>query len=312
MINTRTQHFSLHRTWPVLLASWLMVPAVIAQNGEQFSVSGALDLGGEYNSNVSVTELESATGASDTALAVDANIDLNWRPADRVTVDVGYGHTASRYSEFDDFDLSMHLLYGDMSYQFDQFSLGTNYYLADARLGGDAFLTMQQLSFYGGKLFGDSFFLRGALNFTDKDFDTLNERDADGQGLRVDAFWFFNQGRSSIALAYSYDDEDALAQRYAYDASTLRLRYSNRFSIVDLDSRLQLGLRAQDRSYKGVTPEIAARRNDDQLVAEARFDIAFTEHLGVFSKLERGVYSSNLDSADYTENRVMLGARFSF
>lgn len=294
------------------VACLLGAGSVSAQEESDFTVSGALELGGEYNSNVSITELEEATGASDNAWNVDGNLDMNWQASDRLTVDAGVSHTASRYSEFDDFDLMLNLLHGDVAYQFDAFLLGSSVFQADARLGGDDFLTLQQASLYAGKLLGDQFFLRGSLQSTDKDFDTLDGRDADNTGVRFDGFWFFNDGTSSLSLGYSREDEEARLSRFAYEANVIRTNYSHRMPIGGLEGRLQLGLRFQDRSYEGVTPEISAPRNDDQLVADARFDLSFNDHLGVFTRLEHGDYQSNLPSADYKESRAMLGVRLSF
>ncbi len=295
-----------------LVFSAVAVTAHADEEASDFTLSGALELGGEYNSNVSVTELETATGTSDVAWIMDANLDLNWQASDRLTVDAGVSHNASRYQDADDFDLMLNLLHGDIAYQFDHFLLGSSMYLADARLGGDGFLTMRQGSLYVGKLLADQFFLRGAINATDKDFDTLSGRDADNIGLRFDGFWFFNEGRSSLSVGYSREDEDARQSRYAYHANIYRARYSHRMPVAGMEGRLQLGLRLQDRSYKGVTPEIEARRNDDQLVAEVRFDLSLNDHLAVVSRVEHGDYQSNFASADYRETRAVLGLRLSF
>lgn len=283
-----------------------------AANEAPLTFSGSLEVGGEYNSNVSVTELESAIGESDSAALLDAGIDMNWNPAERLSVDAGYSYSSRSYRDFDEFDLGMHLLYGDLSYELDAVTLGTSYYYADARLGGDDFMTLQQYSLYAGKLLTDQWYLRGAVNFADKSFDDFFARSADGEGVSLDAFYFFNQGRSTLLLSYAFDDESASARQFSYTANTLRLRYTNRFSLLQKESQLQLGVRLQDRDYAGVTPSIGERRDDQQVVTEASFEISLTPSLDLITQLERGNYTSALSSADYSENRASLSLKLSF
>lgn len=294
------------------LLSCLSAGALAQTSNSPFTYSGSLEAGTEYNSNVSVSELESASGESDMAGAVDAAFDVNWKPAERVSVDAGYNFTSRRYDDFDDFDLDMHLLYGDASYEMDLFSVGANYYFADAQLGGDDFLTLKQSSLYAGKLFDDSFYLRGAVNVSEKEFDGFGARDADTEGLSLDAFWFFNEGMSTLVLGYAYDDEDARSREFAYEADTFRTRYTHRFAVNGRESNVQLGGRAQMRDYKGITPVIGMPRDDRQYVLDARVEVKLMPWLAVTGQVERGDYRSRLASADYTENRVGAGLELSF
>jgi len=294
------------------VTAMLAASSAFAQNSETFTVSGQLELGAEYNSNVSVTELESASGEADYAGLLDAGIDLSWKPSERFTADVGYSYSSSQYREFDAFDLDLHLLYVDASYDLDVVTIGANHYYGDANLGGDDFLTLKQYSVYAARLFGDSFYLRGALNFTDKSFDTVAGRNADSEGFNVDGFWYFNQGKSSVVLGYAWSDENTLASEFAHKSHTLRARYSNRFMVAAKDAQIQLGLRMQERDYTSVTPSIGSRRDDRQQIAEARFEVSLNSSLTVVSQLEYGNYSSNLSSADYDETRASLGLRLSF
>lgn len=302
----------------MILAGCIAASTALAQQNPQqeeeqeITISGSAELGGIYNSNVSVSELESATGQSDTGTTAGGELDLGWRPTDRLTADVGYSYDGTYYQDQDDFDLGMHMVYGDLAYQFEHFSLGTNYYYADAALGGNDFLTLKLYSFYGGKLFADQLFLRAAVNAGEKTFDGFGERDADVEGFGLDAFWFHNEGRSSVAIGYSLDDEEARLEQFSYEGQTVRVRYSHRFPVFGRDARLQLGVRMEERDYSGVTPIIEARRDDSQRVVDAELELPVTGSLGVVARLERGDYSSNLSSADYTENRAAVSVRYSF
>ncbi|MEX0903137.1 MAG: hypothetical protein WDZ76_10475 [Pseudohongiellaceae bacterium] len=311
-MNIQSCGSEIRKKTAMALAISLVASTAAAQQTDRFTVSGYGELGAEYNSNVSITELESATGESDTAAVLDAGLDLSWSVTERLNADAGYSYSSSSYRNFDDFDLDLHLLYGDLSYEFDALTLGTSINHADARLAGDDFLTLDQYSLYAGKLLGDQWYLRGALNFSDKSFEGFSERDADVEGLGIDAFWFFNDGRSTLVFSYAYDDETAASSQFSYDANTVRMRYTNSLVFASKDAEFQLGLRLQDRNYKGLTPAISARRDDQQAVAEAQFELSLYEHLAIITRLEHGAYQSNLSSADYDETRASLAVQLSF
>lgn len=310
-MDTQTPHRSTFSSITVLLSGLLAMSGSVAQNEDNFTLSGSLEAGAEYSSNVSVSELETASGSGDTAGILDAGLDLNWQATDRLTVDAGYSFSGSRYRTVDAFDMDMHLLYADVGYDFDALTVGTSYYYANADLGSQSFLRLHQYSLYAGSLVTDTWYLRGAVNFADKTFPGLSARDADTEGVSIDSFWFFGQGSSTLSAGYAFDDETARAPQFSYRAHTIRLRYSNRFLLSTRESRFQAGVRFQDREYRGVTPDVG-RRDDSQLVADASLEVHVLDALAVIGRLEAGNYRSNLDSADYRDNRISVAVRYSF
>lgn len=289
------------------------IAATTAQQADEpLSLSGNVAMGAEYNSNLSVTELESSSGQSDVAGTVDANANVSWEPNDRFAAEGGYSYSASRYQDIDTYDLDLHLLFADLSYDFTALTLGTNYYFADADLGSDSFLTLNQYSLYAGKLFSDQWYLRGALNFTDKDFDTFNGRDADNEGYSVELYRFFNDGRTSVSGGYTYEEEATRDLSFLYAADTLRLRLNHRFSVASRDARFQLGYRLQDREYDYITPSIGVPRDDGAQVIDARLEMDVAKNLAVIGRVEHGNHESRLPSADFNDNRMSLALQLSF
>lgn len=302
-----------------LLALLLGTVVVICQGAQAqeaasdtLEVSGSVEAGMEYNSNLSIQELESASGKSDNAAILEAEIDLSWQPGESWNIDSGYSYSGSRYQDIDAYDLDLHLLYIDISRDLGFFTLGGNYYFADATLDLEGFLTLHQYSVYIGKLFQNRYYLRGALNAADKKFDTITERDADNQGFSLDAFWFFDEGRSSLMLGYTFEDEDTRADAFDYRSDSIRLQYNKRFSLASKNTRLKLQYRWQDRNYSSITPVINEPRDDQQQIAEAELRISLLDNVSLIGNLQRGNYTSNLPSADYSETRFRLSAEIGF
>jgi hypothetical protein len=286
--------------------------APTSQPQEPFRLEGSLAVGAEHNNNLSIAQLESASGQSDTALTVEGNINALWQASDKLSLESGYSYSMSRYQDIDSFDLDLHLMFADMAYDFGKFTLGGNYYYAMADLGGDSFLDLDQYSLYAGKLFGQEWYLRGALNFVDKDFAAFNQRDADNEGFSVDLYRFFNQGKSSVTLSYAYEQEDTRGPSFTYDANTLRLRLSHRFLLAERNAQFQMGMRLQDRDYPNPTPSIGVPRDDSQRVADVRLEVNLVESLSLVTRWEYGDYQSRLDTATFTDNRVSVQLKFTF
>lgn len=303
-----------------------------AAEPERWALSGSVELGAEYSSNVNISEVEAATGSADTAGVFDAGLNLTWQPNERWRGEAGYSYNTKRYQEADAFNMDIHLAFGDISYEFDFATLGMNYYHAQANLAGSSFMTLGQFSTYTGKLFGDHWYLRGAVNLTDKSFDQLEGRDASNKGLALDNFWFFNQGRSNFLLGLNLEQESAQDPNFDYSAYTLRVRYSHRWTAFGRSARFHLGLRHQNRDYRQVTPEPAnsnpvngirelpipdpgsldERRQDRRLQVDTRLQIALSESLALIGRVELGNYQSNLESADYRDNRASVAIKWSF
>lgn len=295
----------------IMLAMALASPGVAAQD-DPLTYSGHIELGGEYNSNLNISELERSTGKSDVGLLADAGISAVWHPTERWNVEGGYSFIGSRYDEVDTMDMDLHMLHADASYDFNLLTVGGNYYTADASLDGAGFLRLDQYSLYSGALIGERWYLRGSLNAVDKTFDTLLERDADTDGFSLDAFMFFNGGMTSLSFGYDHENEDARADRFDYDGETLSTRFSHRLTLLDRDARIRMGYRREERDYDSITPSIGVRRDDTRSVADAEMTLSWQRHFDLVGTIERGHYDSNLPSADYDETRITLSARLAF
>lgn len=306
------RRLSTHAIAATLLLTAATAAAQTGGKREDIELSGSLAMGAEHNNNLSIAELESASGRSDTALTFDGGANLRWTPSPGMTLEGGYNYTMSRYQDIDSYDLDLHLLFADLSRELGSYTIGGNYYRAMAKLGGDDFLDLDQYSLYAGKLFGEQWYLRAALNFSEKDFDSFNQRDADNDGFSMDLYHFFNQGRSNLMFGYAREHEDTRGPSFDYDADTLRLRLNHRMTLASHTATLQLGYRYQDRDYASITPSIGMPRDDNQRVADASIEVELVEALSLVSRIEHGDYRSRLPSADFTDRRVSFQLKYSF
>ncbi|PUA28005.1 MAG: hypothetical protein B0W54_16020 [Cellvibrio sp. 79] len=271
-----------------------------------------LETGAEYDSNLSVIELDKSSSEGDWSALANARLNSQWQATDKAKVKGGLSYSSKTYRDFSEFDLVIKQAFIDTSYDFQPLTLGASIHYADAELDGSDFLALQQRSIYISRLINQKIFLRAAINDQDKDFPGSSARNADNHSVAGDAFFFFNQGKTFLTVGLSSETENAAANEFDYDGTNIRTSLSHQFSLWNKKNRLQASWRYDQRDYSAVTPALEAKRNDERRIATLEWQIETNNWLSVVGKVERGNYDSNLASANYAEtvSSLMLKASF--
>lgn len=320
---------SIPRILAVPLALGLVAPALAAQAGDKVRMNGHLEGGYQYDSNVTVDELNTSSDQSDEAWVFDAGLEGVLKPTRALNVTLGYSLSGRRYKSLDQFDQDIHLVSADISYDFDPVTVGTSYHYSHATLGSDPFLDFRRASVYLGRLIGEDVYLLASLQDKSKDFDDSEARDADIRGVSLDSFFFFNQTRSHLLVGLDGDREDAEADAYDNDLLRVRLALVHKFTLGGEDNRLRLGWRYEDREYDEVTvtssdpllndpltgdltERSTSKRADRARILEASWRIGLNEVFSLEPSISWGNYTSNVDSADYDKTVAGVSLRAAF
>ncbi|MEZ5894076.1 MAG: hypothetical protein R3C58_13150 [Parvularculaceae bacterium] len=268
--------------------------------------------GVEYDSNVSVNEVDNNTGADDFAAVIDADVEFETKLSEETQLQFGYSFSQSLHEEFTNFDLQSHFGSAELSHDFGGFDMGAAYRLIYTRLGGDGFMLMQQFSPYFSKFFGKKLFLRADYTYTDKNFENRTDRDAKVHAGGADFYYFFNGVRTYFVLGYRYENEDATDDQFDFSSNNLKARIAQRIPFGSRDAKLKLGYRYESRDYSSITPSISAIRDDTRHRFQAELEIPLTDRLYALAEYEHAAFSSNLPSADYDQDlaSLKLGVRF--
>ena len=302
----------LNKVIPFTFTSLALFCAAMNATAANPSAEFELSAGAEQDSNLNVVELDKNSNESDLATLLNAKVDANWKPVEKLSLSGGYAYSTKLYQKNDSFNLAIHQLSADANYDFDVLTAGASYHYADALLDGKNFLDLRQTSFYVSKLINDKIYLRAATNIQDKKFSSLGDRDARNTGFSGDVFVFFNGGKTFVSVGAANEDENAKAKQFDYKGINFRSKLSHKFSVADVDNKVQVGVRYTKRDYSGITPELKAERYDTSHVVDAEWEINFTSKVSLVTKVERGTYNSNLKAADYDETRssLLLKVRF--
>lgn len=265
-----------------------------------------LEVGTEYDSNLSVVELDQYSTQNDWAALLNARLNGRWKASDKLDLKAGYYYLTKTYQDNESFDLAIQQMFADASYNFDVFTLGASYHNADAELAERDFLQLQQTSLYASRLFNNRIFVRAATNYQDKDFSGNAERNARNTGVAGDVFVFFHQGNTFVAVGFSREEEEAAQDQFNYDALSLRASINHKFSALGKASKVQLGMRYHDRDYSAAMipaddNQPDSRRSDTHRVVNIEWEMYLTSKITATSKIERGKYESNFAAADYLE-----------
>lgn len=290
-------------------------------------VTGEAYIGAHHDSNVNVSELDTNTDTSDSAIKGNAKLKLALMPTDKWQFTASAQHSETRYNALSNFDLAITTLSGEASYQLSWSKVGVHHYYAIADLDNNTFLTYQQ----SGVSLANSAFTQGywrlSVDTIDKSFESVPERDADALSGRIDGFWFF-KNQSFMQLGAKYQNEDALNQAFDYSSYGIDASYTYPASLWGSALDIKLGYEMENRQYGqgSLSSEPTAsgapfsefeqqggrRREDDRHVFKASIEYAAMENVDFILSTQYKDYGSTLVSADYQETIGEIGVRFHF
>lgn len=274
--------------------------------------SAELTAGAEYDSNVSVSDIDNNTGADDVAAVIDADFEFSPDLGEKTAFDLGYSFSQSLNSEFDAFNLQSHLATADFSREIGGFDIGGAYRFSHARLGGDPFLTMHQAAPYVSRFFGDHVFVRAEYAYTDRNFIGRTDRDGRSNGVSGDVYFFLRGSKTYLSAGCKYEKDNTVDPQFDYTGHGLRARLSHKFPLGSRLAQVKLGYRFEDRGYDSITTSIAAVRSDQRHRVNAELELPINDRFFARFEFEHGDFQSNLPSADFRQNvgSAKLGARF--
>lgn len=275
-----------------------------------FDVEGSAGI--EYDDNISVTELDVNTAQDDFKAVLDASLGVENEFGQGTEFDLSYNFSQSLHFDFSQFDIQTHRISANLEHDLGDVSVGALYNLSYATLGGNGFLTLQQISPFVSAYLGKKVLIRAAYEYKNKNFKNRVDRDADVHGGGADVYIFINGIRTFVLAGYKYESQDATAPQFDFTGHNFKARFSQRFPIGKRDAEFKIGWRYEARNYESITPSIDAIRDDDRHKFQAEVEIPVTEHFYLAFEYEYADFSSNLPSADYTQNLALIrvGAEF--
>jgi hypothetical protein len=288
-----------------------------AATSEPVSVKGEVSLGIISNSALSVDELDEVSSQGDSGLEKTAAVTGLWKINDKAKLAASYRYNEQDYQEFDAFDLALHQISVDGSYQWRKKDLGLRYDGAKAKLDGETFLNFQQASIYLGTFLQPQTFLRTSAKVKSKKFAIMSNRNADGYGASAELFHFINDGDIMFMLGVSADKETATDARFNYSGYGVNIKLSQKFELFGLAQKAAIGWRFQSKDFQAynnddMPSQLESKADEHRNIFQAQWQLELNKHLALVSKLEYGDYRSQLDSQTYSQTTSSLSIKVQF
>lgn len=278
------------------------------QEPEDTTFNAELSIGGEYDSNVTVDEVDLNSSQSDYALTMNAKLESHTPLPNETKLDLSYNYSQNWYSEFSEVNRQTHILGSSFELDMGKLDGGISLFYIDSRLDKENFLTFYRISPSITGFIAKKWFLRAAYFYSDKDIERSSQRDAVTNAGEFDAYYFRRGLRSYFNVGIQYKDEDANAEEFDYKSGNLKFRYIHRFDLFSRVATLELAFRYEDRDYTSPTPSIDENRSDQRQRWRIDLEVPVIERGAIEFYGAYGDYDSNLPRADYKQN--IIGTRF--
>ncbi len=296
----------------LLLASCAISTASGAERGEAYQPHYSVELGVglEYDSNVSIDEVDVTSSESDYALTMDAEFRARQQFTDKTEGSLTYDLSQSLYQEFSLVDRQTHLIGGDVDTRLNGVRANLSVYYIHSRLDNDPFLTLYRTSPALSGFINKKWFARGAYVYSDKRIEDSPERNAITHSGELDLYYFNRGLRSYFNLGYKHRNEDARLARLDYISHTVKLRYVHRMDLFQRLVKMEFSWRYEDRNYRSITPTIGEQREDDRSRWGVNVEFPVAEKTTFQFYYGYGDYESNYPTSDYVQN--VVGTRFNY
>ncbi|MEH6590706.1 MAG: surface lipoprotein assembly modifier [Halioglobus sp.] len=290
----------------------LVVGIIVAGAGEMANAadnfSAEIGIGGEYDSNVAVDEVDISSSESDYALTLNAGLGYQQEVTEKTEVGLSYDYSQSIYNEFSQVDRQTHILGTNFDLELNKVDTGITFFYINSRLDGQPFLELYRVSPSASGFLSKKWFARGAYVYSEKMIENSEDRDATTNAGEGDVYYFRRGLRSYFNLGYRFRDEDATADRYDYKSNTVKLRYIHRLDMLSRTAKLELAWRYEDRDYSSETPSIGEKRRDKRHRWRIDFELPLIAGSAVELYYGYADYESNLPQAEY--DQTLIGSRF--
>jgi len=270
--------------------------------------SAELGVGVEYDSNISVQEVDVASSQGDYAMTLDAGLAAKKQLSSTVKTALTYDFSQSIYDEFSQVDRQTHILGADIGVDLGRADPGLSVYYIISRLDGSKFLDLYRVSPSVSGFLAQKWFGRGAYVYSDKTIHERRGRDATTNAGELDAYYFLRGLRQYFNVGYRYRDEDAKADRYDYHSNSVKLRFIQRFELFSRLTKLELAVRYEDRNYTSDTPSIGKKRHDERSRLRMDFEVPVFGSGAIQFFAGYADYESNYEPAAY--DQTLVGTRF--
>lgn len=283
---------------------------IATAQGSEFSFDGSAGL--EYEDNITVPEIDAETNQGDWAAILELGGEYEAEFGEKTSLSAGYDFSMSERFDLSDFDQQIHGANATLEREFGGINTGLTYQFFYARLGGEGLLDMHRVSPFITAFPTKKLFFRAAYTYKDKDLKNRTARDAETHMGEISTFYFIDGTDTYATFGYRYEDEDAFADEFDFEAHVLRAGIDTRLPFGGEKNRFEIDVTYEMRDYSAVTPSIGEVRDDDRFTFDVSWEVPLNDIFFGRVGYRYRDFSSNLPAADFSENLISFGIGFEY
>lgn len=269
---------------------------------EDKPLSLELSVGAEYDSNVSVDQVDVTTREGDMLAVLGARAKYKAEVGGETSIKLGYEFEQTLHEDFTGFDMQTHTLSAGADTKLGGIGLGADYSFYHILLGGDGFLDMHQVGPSLSAFVTDKVYLRVGYTYFDKDFKVADGRDASNHQVTGDVYYFFKDSKAYVSLGGRYETENTADPAFDYDGFQLSANVQLPVALWSRSGKIKFGYSYRERDYDNVTPSIGVRRHENRSMFRANAELPLTDHLSFKPEYRYVDRNSNYALSNYTEH----------
>ncbi|WP_300427582.1 hypothetical protein [uncultured Thalassolituus sp.] len=179
---------------------------------------------------------------------------------------------------------------------------------ADVSVDNVDFMQLMRITPALSTLVGSTWYFRGQLDLSQKTFVDYPERDAQQVYGRVLAYWLFDKTRRYLSMQLGAKREEAEQDLYSYWGSVAGLKWRQKMKSL----QWTLVLKSEQRDYDEIRSSLGEPRQDRRVRISSGLEWTLGAGFSVAAEIGYDHYQSNLDVADYAQNRAEIGLSWDY
>ncbi len=288
-----------------LLATVLIttvIPQASAEENDPLFLS--LEVGAEYDDNITVDAADVTSQQGDSAALIDGMIEYDFINDGNNSLKAGYSFSQSLHFDLSEFDLQIHGASLTASTNVNDVDLALTYRYNNIRLGNEAFLEMHTVQPTFTTLVGNDILVVGGYEYLKQNFKQplLFTRNANRHSGNLKLYFLLGNGRT-INAGYKYSNQDAVAAELDYTGHTFDVGF--KIPIAGLEGTKFRGrYRYQKKNYSNIDPIIGANRFDKSNALRASLAFPLFQDFTAKLQYEYTDFKSNLPGLSYKNNLI--------
>ena len=266
----------------------------------------SLEVGAEYDNNITVDALDVTSQLGDEAILFDGFIEYDFVNDGETSFTAGYSFSQSLYLDFTEFDLQIHGASLAASTRVKDVDIGISYRYSNISLGREAFLEMHSVQPTFSTLIGTKFLLMGGYEYLKQNFQQplQLERSADRHSINIKNYFLLGKGKT-INIGYKLSRHNAVASELIYWGHTFDLGLKLPVNIID-GAKFRTRYRYQQKNYSNIDPTLGENRGDKRHSIRASLEVPLIQNFNAKLQYEYTDSNSNLPVLVYNSHLITV------